>query len=249
MRALAGLLLAVLPAFGQWLGYPAKGIPRLPDGTPDLKAPAPKMPDGRPDLSGFWRTDPSRRDPLQGAEGDKDVPFQPWAKAESERRRANQGKDAPDSRCLPHGAARAGIPGGGSKIVQTPMLMVILYEDWTYFRQVFLDGRALPKDPAPAWLGYSAGRWEGDALVIQTNGNRAENWLPGLRPATEALYITERYQRTDFGHLQRRYTIDDPGAYTKPWSYSADAYLRPDDELIENICIENERDVRHLVGK
>lgn len=135
------------------------------------------------------------------------------------------------------------------KIVQTRPLIAILYEDFNHFRQIYLDGRSLPKDPDPTWLGYSVGRWEADTLVIESAGFNGKIDLPGGAPSTQALRITERYRRRDFGHLERTITISDPSHYTKPWTYSIDAILVPDDDVLENICVVGEKDQSHMVGK
>jgi len=135
------------------------------------------------------------------------------------------------------------------KIAQTPGVVFILFEEFNHYRQVFTDGRGLPKVTNPAWFCYSVGKWEGDMFVVDTIGFNDKSWLddPG-HPHTEALRVTEKFTRRDFGHLEIQITIDDPKAYTRPWTVNARFDLVPDSELIENIC-ENERDTPHLVGK
>src|SRR5579863_4321562 len=135
------------------------------------------------------------------------------------------------------------------KFVQVPGMMLMLYEGFTTYRQIFTDGRALPKDPNPAWLGYSVGHWDQDTLVVDTTGFNDQSWLddPG-HPHTEALHVVERLRRKDFGHLEIQIMIDDPKAYTKSWTVTENFNLLADTELLENIC-ENEKDVPHLVGK
>ena len=256
-RALLILALgpALPPLAAQWLTVRARGIPRLANGEPNLLAPAPKTADGKPDLSGTWKLDQDRLGVPQvsnfqtfvGALADR-APFQPAASAIQRAARENNYKDSVEARCIPWAAPMAGGPAPW-KILQMPELIAILYEDFNHFRQVFLDGRALPKDPTPAWLGYSIGHWEQDTLVIESSGFNGKIDLPGGAPSTESLRITERYRRRDFGHLERKITIEDPTLYTRPWTYSIDAILTPDDELIENVCIEGERDHVHLVGK
>jgi hypothetical protein len=136
------------------------------------------------------------------------------------------------------------------KIVQTPGLVVILYEGWTIYRQIFTDGRRLPKDPNPAWMGYSAGSWDGDTLVVDTAGFNDKSWLDLMgHPHTEALHVVERFRRSDLGRMETQITIDDPVAYTKPWTVTESSRLLPDTELLEFFCNENERDVPHLVGR
>jgi hypothetical protein len=131
-----------------------------------------------------------------------------------------------------------------------PTEVVILYETSNVFRQIFTDGRPLPKDPQPTWLGYSVGRWEKDTLVVETVGFNDRSWLDGDkgRPHSDAMRVTERFRRPDVGHLEIQVTIDDPKAYSKTWTVKQSLHLLPDTELLENIC-ENERDTEHLVGK
>ena len=248
-KIVAGILLAVLstPLEAQWLTYPTPGIPRTTDGKPNLSAPAPKMPDGTPDLSGVWEHKNSRTTAyyLDGI----NIPWQPWAEALFKQRRADNEKDNPESRCLPRGVPKADA-FDIHKIVQVPGLVVILYEYETSFRQIFTDGRELPKDPNPTWMGYSAGHWEGDTLVVESNGFNGKAWISGRgNPITDALHLTERIRRRDFGHMDIRLTIDDAKAYTKPWTAELHPELLPDTELLESFCNENERDLRHLVGK
>jgi hypothetical protein len=240
-----------VPASAQWLNYPTPGIPRTPDGKPNLAAPAPKAADGKPDLSGLWKAPNGKY--LANLAADlkpEEVPFQPWAAALYSERLENLAKDRPTGRCLPHGVPdQMAVAGYPFKVFQIPGTVVILYEEMTHFRQIFTDGRALPKDPNPAWLGYSVGHWDRDALVVDTAGFNDQSWLddPG-HPHTEALHVTERFRRKDFGHLEIQITIDDPKAYTKAWTVTENFGLMADTELLENIC-ENEKDVRHLVGK
>jgi hypothetical protein len=240
-------LAMALPAGAQWFDYRTPGIPRTADGKPNLSAPPPKMPDGKPDLSGVWEHLNSRTTAyyLNGIK----IPWQPWAEALFKERTEDNQKDNPESRCLPRGVPKADA-FDIHKIVQTPRLVVILYEYQTTFRQIFIDGRALPKDPNPTWMGYSVGHWEGDTLVVESNGFNGKAWLSGLgNPTTDALHVTERIRRRDFGHMDIQVTIDDPKAYTKPWTAELHPELIPDMELLEFVCNENERDLRHLVGK
>ncbi len=236
-----------LPLPAQWLDYKTPGIPRTPDGKPNLSAPAPRMPDGKPDLSGVWehlnaRTTAYYLDKI-------DIPWQPWAKALFQERTANNQKDNPESQCLPRGVPKADA-FDIHKIAQAPGLIVILYEYQTTFRQIFMDGRELPKDPNPTWMGYSVGHWEGDTLVTESNGFNGKAWLSGQgNPITDAARVTERMHRRDFGHMDVQITIDDPKAYTKPWTAELHPQLIPDTELLEFVCNENERDLGHLVGQ
>jgi hypothetical protein len=256
--SLSVLSLAIAASAGaQWVNYPSKGIPRLPDGKPNLSAPVPKAADGKPDLSGTWKLDMQKLDvpkarftsfqSFAGGLADR-APLQPAASKAANKVRENEYRDAVEARCIPWAAPLAGGPAPW-KLVQTPALIAILYEDFNHFRQVFLDGRGFPKELSPTWLGYSIGHWESDTLVIESTGYNGKIDVPGGVPSTEALRITERYRRRDFGHLERQVTINDPAIYTKPWTYSIDAILIPDDEVLENMCVENEKDSPHLIGK
>lgn len=246
---ISGALIISLPASAQWLKYPTPGIPRLPDGKPNLAAPAPKSPDGKPDLSGTW-------EPRFGYTGNiaKDlkpgeVPFQPWAEALYQHRQDTMGKDDPQARCVLSGVPRENVVPYPFKILNTTGMIVILYEALHSYRQIFMDGRELPQNPNPTWMGYSIGRWEGDTLVVESSGFVDNNWLDnGGHPGTEAMRLTERFRRRDFGHIDLQMTIDDRKAYTKPWTVNLGFNLA-DTELIEYVCDENEKDTGHLVGK
>jgi len=249
--AIPGLILlaATISLPAQWLNQPTPGIPRTADGKPNLSAPTPKATDGKPDLSGLWRLGVEIG---VGANITADLPpgdIRPWVAALSRQRLEDFGKDDPEiTGCRPGGPrhiTRAGL----AKIIQTPALMVMLYEDLAY-RQIFLDGRQLPPDPNPNWMGYSVGHWEGDTLVVETAGFNDRTWLDFAGHGhTEALRMTERYRRRDFGHLDLQVTMDDPQAYAKPWTVSAGGALAADTELLEYVCSENEKDQKHLVGR
>ena len=240
---------SALPLKAQWLNYPTAGIPRTKDGKPNLAAPAPKLADGTPDLSGIWM-EPGLKYLINVAADLKEVPFQPWAEAEYKRRVDTLGKDDPNNLCLPSGYPEKDAVTSPWKIVQTPGLVIILYESRTIFRQIFTDGRKLPVDPNPNWQGYSIGHWDGDTLVVETAGSNGKAWMDtNGHPVTDALKLTERFHRRDMGHLDLEITIDDPKAYTKPWTVKQVANLQPDTELLEYICEENNRDVGHFVGK
>jgi hypothetical protein len=240
------LIAASAPLGAQWLSYPTPGLPRTPDGKPNLTAPEPRTADGKPDLSGLWR--------LNGFGysfnifGAQKVEMLPWAQAVFAERSARYGKDGPSAHCLPPGP-RAGLFGQEPvKFVQTPGLLLVLYED-APIRQIFMDGRELPKDPNPAWMGYSVARWEGDTLVVESSGFNDRTWLDLTgHPHTEALHVTERFHRLDYGHMQLEMTFNDPMTYRKPWTIAVDVELIPDTELLENVCNENEKDRGHLVG-
>jgi hypothetical protein len=245
VAVLASLLSTNVAA--QWLDYPAPGTPRLPDGRPNLSAPAPRTADGTPDLSGVWRgAGPFYRFNIAQDLNPEDV--QPWAEALFLQRVRDSRKDSPLARCLP-----VSIPFHNffnlTRIVQTPGLIVILYESPNSpHRSVFTDGRDLPKDPNPTWLGYSVGRWEGDTLVVTSAGFNDKGWLDSAgHPQTESLRITERLRRRDFGHMDFEMTIDDPKVFTRPFTVKKERLLAADTELLEDVC-ENEKDGSHLSG-
>jgi hypothetical protein len=249
------VLLAILFAAGahaQWLNYPTPGIPRTPDGKPDLAARAPRTSDGKLDLSGVWQPASGGADPQFvdiGKEVKGGLPFQKWAADLVKARRAANNKDDPDGHCQPLGTVKMHLHPYPRKILQLPGFMVILYERDTVYRQMFTDGRALPADPQPSFYGYSTGKWQGDTLVVETNGFRDGLWLDiSGTPLTDAAKVTERFQRPSFGKLEIEITVDDPKAYTKPWTIRVNQSLAVDTDLLEFFCTDNERDARHLVG-
>jgi hypothetical protein len=233
-----------MPLAAQWLNYPTPGIPRTPNGKQNLSAPAPKLPDGTPDLSGLWQADdnPYVRD-LQKS------PLTPQGEAIAKR------SDRRASLCLPPGIAD--LQASPFKIHHSSTATVVILYEYNYFRQIFLDGRRLPKDPNPTWLGYSIGKWDGDTLIVDIGGFNDQVEIIGGRlgggrlgplPHNEALRITERYHRQDFGHMEIQFSIEDPKVYTRPWSFKEGMHLLPDTELLEYICEENEKDFQHRVG-
>jgi len=248
-RLPAAACFCAILAHAQWLEYPTPGIPRTPDGKPNLSAPTPRTADGHPSLNGIWRNVPGRNYLNNLAlEMDK-APFQPWAEAVFKERQDKNGLGRPSERCLPHGVTDFDALGTPTKIVQTAEVTIIMFESYNHYRQVFTDGRPLPEKHNPAWLGYSVGRWDGDTFVVDTTGFNDITWLDdGGHPHTEQLHVTERFRRTDFGHMQLEITVDDPGAYTAPWKATIPKELMADTELIEWIC-ENEKDFPHMVGK
>ncbi len=273
MRAALFLCIA-LPAgvLAQWPNYPTQGVPKGADGKPDLKAPAPKAADGHPDLSGVWQYErppgvpapaaapPPERSgeiiPLSvrqsqfwnlGASFKDGLPFQPWAAELHRERVARNSQDNPDAHCLPLGLMQLHTHGQPRKMIQAPGVIVILYEANGGVRQIFTDGRALPADPQPWWFGYSTGHWEGDTLVVESTGFRDMGWLDVEGSVlTESGKLIERFRRPDVGHLEIEVTIDDPKAYTKPWSVTVHQRLLVNEELIEFVCQENEKDAGHL---
>ena len=223
----------------QWLNYKTPGVPRTPDGKPNLSAPAPRMPDGRPDFSGLSADDPAGRADMSKAM-DSVKPL-PWAAAVSDERRENLFRDDPRVACLPDY-----WPG---KVLQTRNLL-LMPGSGTLYREVFLDGRELPKAPNPDWLGYSTGHWDGETLVIESNGFNDRTWIDYVgHPHTETLHLTERWRRPDYGHLEVIATYVDPGALREPWTVPLKYELDADTQPLEYVCNENERDRVHLVGR
>lgn len=246
------LCFAASPIRAQWLNYRAPEIPRTKNGEVNLSAPTPKAADGKPDLSGVWESEPAYFYDLANDLKPGDVMMLPWAKALVAEREGKEHQDDPLSECMPPGVPRINMSTNNMphpfKVVQTPSLVLLLYETSanSTFRQVFLDGRALPQDPQPTWLGYSVGRWDGNTLVVDTIGFNGRSWVDTAKghPQTEAAHVTERFARPDFGHLQIDITIDDPKAYAKPWRAKVPVHLLPDTDLIETYC-ENEKDHVH----
>jgi hypothetical protein len=254
----------------QWPSYTAANVPKTPDGKPNLTAPTPRTPDGKPDLSGVWTNQrqaagqrgqtaappaPTDGPPVAtfrdvGAGFKDGLPLQPWAADLIKKRRADNQKDNPDALCLPMGFMQFHTHGQPRKIVQTPSLIVIMFEPNYGLRQIFMDGRTLPgSDAQPWWYGYSIGKWEGDTLVVETTGLRDGGWLDIWgSPFTDAAKVTERFRRVNFGSLEIDVTVDDPKAYTKPWTVRLNQRIVADGELIEFICNENQQFTSYLAG-
>jgi hypothetical protein len=250
MRKLAMLLCVTSASLSaQWPVHPTPGLPRTPDGKPNLAAPAPRASGGKPDLSGVWAVK-NYGGSLFYVTGDMKLDdMLPWAAELYKQSAANYRRDSDGVHCLPPGP-KAGFAVGPfpMKIIQTPDLIAVLYEYQTVFRQFFMDGRGLPEDANPTWMGYSVARWEGDTLVVTTAGyNDKTNLDLAGHPHTEGLKLTERYHRRDIGHMDLALTYEDPKAYKRAWTLAVEFELVPDQELIEYIC-ENERDAAHLVG-
>lgn len=270
IAAIAVALLGCVPAIAiaQWPSHPTANAPRKADGSPNLDAPAPHAADGHPDLSGLWERfgpgglNPSR-EALQTPDGTplatfwnvgagfaEGLPFEPLAAQLRDERMANNQKNNPDALCLPMGLMQLHLHPQPRKIVQTPGLIVIMYEGNSGLRQIFTDGRPLPEwnaDLQPWWYGYSAGHWEGDTLVVETIGFRDDVWLDVQgSPLTSRGKMTERFRRTSFGNLQIDVTIEDPSAYTRPFTVRVQQRLTLDEELIEFICNENEKSIRYF---
>lgn len=241
-------LLFAVPTPAQWMHQPTPGIPRMKDGKVNVSAPAPRGRDGKPDLSGIW----TPRDPRYladlGADG-VEIPMLPWAAEVYAKRQENNGRDRPSGRCLPHSVTDFDALPQPRKFIQTPVEIVLLLESFRTFRQIFTDGRSLPKTEDPTWFGASVGNWVGDTLVVETSGISDETWLDdGGHPHTDALHVTEHFHRRDFGHLDVQLTIEDPKTYSKPWTVKIPWDYLPDTELLDWVC-ENNRDVGHMVGK
>ena len=253
----------VAPLAAQWLNLPTPGVPKGPDGKPNLSAPAPRTADGKPDLSGIWELQhppcPAGgcSDYLGGPEflnlGAKlpgGLPYQPWAAELVKQRTAAQGVGDPVARCLPSGLVRLLTFPPPRKIVQTPGEIIILSERDVTFRQIFTDGRALPQNPEPSWNGNSVGAWDGDTLVVHTNGLREGTWLDrNGSPLTEAARMTERFHRLNYGRLEIELTIDDPKAYTRAWTVKLNQDLVLNTELLDYFCMDNEKDAQHVSSK
>ena len=254
----ANPLLWSLPAslHAQWLQYPTAGVPRLPDGSPNLNAPAPRTPDGKPDLSGIWDIEHNKPCPPGGCAdmyiGEEfldigwsihGLPYQPWAAEVTKKRTEDNGMADPISHCLPAGIVKGLTIPLFRKMIQMPGLLVILNELGSSYRQIFTDGRPMPSIDQPTFNGYSVGRWEGDTLVVEITGFKDQMWLDrNGSPLTDAAKITERFHRVNFGKLEIEITVDDPKAYTKPWTVKLTQLIVLDTELIDYICVENEKD-------
>jgi hypothetical protein len=263
----------------QWPDYPTPGVPHTADGKPDLTATAPRTADGHPDLSGLWEFIGFRRQSLSGTgqppptppaggtglgprpPGPNQffdigstiggLPYTPWAAELRKERKADNNKENPDAHCLPLGLMQLHTHPQPRKIIQMPKLILILYEAQAGIRQVFMDGRPLPNnDPQPWWYGYSIGHWDGDTLVVETTGFRDDVWLDVEgSPLTNTGKMTERFRRVNYGTLEMDITVEDPKAYTKPWTVKITQHVLLDTDLIEFICQENEKSVPHLVGR
>jgi hypothetical protein len=251
------------PAMAQWIGYPTADVPRKADGSVDMTAATPRMADGKPDFSGIWISDrtpegeetisdasniaSSRLMANMGADFPDGLPYQDWQLPIVAERTENLAIDDPHIRCLPDNFLRAyGLPHL-LKFVHKPDLLIVLNEMNAGYRQVFTDGRALPDDPSPSWQGYSSGKWSGDTLVIDTIGVRNDTWIDWNGSViTEAARVREEIRRPDFGHLEVRVTVDDPMAYTKPWTVTLKQRIVIDAELIDEVCLENEQFVQRM---
>jgi hypothetical protein len=263
-------------AFAQWLNYSVPGTPRTREGKPNLSAPAPRALNGKPDLSGVWHVQPTGTAEMKRLFGEnagatdvpgmeldtiskyginilqdfkpEDAPIKPEA---VQIQRGRKGGDFPATHCLPQGIPLVSMLSEPVKIVQSPKLIAILYEADDKYRQIYTDGRVLPKEfEQPVWMGYSVGRWERNTLVVETAGFNDKSWLDIMgHPHSEALRVVERYHRRDFGHMDVEMTFDDPQMYTKPFTIKVTNELWADSDIFEFLCNENEKDRVHLDGK
>jgi hypothetical protein len=253
-------------AHAQWPNFPTPGVPRTADGEVNRDGPVPRTADRHPDLSGLWRIarpppgqTPAPQQPAQAPRptdgppvaGFRDVgqniegglPMTPWAAELRAGREATGSRENPEAHCLPMGNMQFHTQGAPRRFVQTPGLIVILYEASMGYRQIFTDGRPSPdNDPQPWYYGYSTGTWEGDTLVVTTTNFKDGEWLDILgSPLTSEATVTERFRRPTFGRMEIDITVDDPKAYTKPWTVRVNQEIMVDEELIEFVCLENQR--------
>jgi len=260
--ATAGMSACVAVTLSAQWRVTTKGVPLTLDGKLNYAAPPPKMPDGTtPDLSGVWNVEkqPCTEKTIECVEpipvgfiniatgAAEEPPMTPWAEALVKQHRENSHIDDPNLRCLPHAPPRMWANFVTQKLVQTPNSLTILDEYMGQYREIFLDGRPLPKDPQPTFKGYSIGRWDGDALVVETIGIKG-NWFdPQGHPLTERSRLTERIRRLSYGNLEVELTVDDAKAYTKPWTRTLKLLLALNTELVEFICNENEQDLQFII--
>ena len=247
--AIVGFLLLTGQVGAQWRNLPMDGVPMGPDGKPNMSAPAPRTSDGKPDLSGIYQPNMRYFSNLAADSGIQNVPMTTEArKIHTERATGLLGYEEPDALCLPQGVPKVNSAPVPFKIVQTPKLVVLVYEAFNLWRQVHLDGRQFGDDLNPSWLGYSLGHWEGDELVVETRGLNGKQWLDhGGLPTSDKLTVVERFRRPTFGRLEIQLLITDPTYYTKPWTVTTNARLLPDTELFEFICNENEKSRPHML--
>ena len=266
---MCAVLAMCTPAAAQWLNHPTSGVPKGRDGRPNLTAPAPRTAEATPDLSGLWRTRTIEvpgleplTEPVAGsyvfppefgniaARLKGGLPYRPWALELWQSRQANLRLDSPAGKCQPVGILQRQTNPLPKKFIQVPGLLVILHEEDNEFRQIFTDGRSAPVDPLPAFNGYASGKWAGDALVVKTVGFKDEWWADRRgNPLTSAATVTEKFRRINYGNMEIEITVDDPTAYTQPWSVTLHQELALNTELMEYFCSENEKDRSHMRGK
>jgi hypothetical protein len=265
----AVMALTATSLHSQWPNYPSKNVPTNADGEPDLEGAVPRTYWGTVDFSGIWENQRRGGPPNDGDEAEDNAPddgipnatffnigsgfedevppFTPWAAALRDERMANNQKDNPDANCLPMGHMQFHLHPQPRRIVQTEDMMVMIYEGNAGIREIFLDGRPSPdNDPQPWWYGYSRGEWDGDTLVVTTTHLRDEGWLDvNGSPVTTDGVITERFTRSDYGHIEIVITVEDAKAYTEPFTVKVNHQIMLDTALIEFICIENEKSVQY----
>jgi len=262
--------MAVVAVDAQWITVKTPDVPLLANGKPNPSAPAPRTRDGHPDLSGLWMTASATPCPDLIRDGqdcqEKDIPsqqainigfgiagglpYQPWAAELVRQRSAAFSKDDPHTHCLPSNTPRIWTLPHRQRIIQTPRELVVLNEFSSAYRQIYTDGRALPVDPQPSWNGYSIGRWQGQTLVVETIGLSKNVWLDiSGSPLSEEARVTERLRRPDFGHLDVEITVDDPKTYTKSWTATVHEFLQLNIEMIDEVCLENEKSLQHMGGR
>ncbi|MDP8990325.1 MAG: hypothetical protein M3N41_09650 [Acidobacteriota bacterium] len=246
----AFLVLLGNTAYAQWLNLPTPGIPRTADGKPNLTAPAPRTPDGQPDLSGLWQPAPNpyRIDLIQDLKDEKI--FRPEAEAILLKRVMDFRRDDPVTGCLPSGPSEMLSAISMYRIIQSPAVVGVLYEGGMgRFRQIYMDGRKLPQDPNPSWLGYSVGHWEAGTLVVESTGFNDRSWLDRAgHPHSEKLRVTERFRRVDFGHMQFQITFVDPETLTQPLTLALAVNYAADTDMLENVCNESDRNQVHMIS-
>ena len=262
--AILAVLVAAAHLHAQWVHYPTASVPKTSSGVPNLDAAAPKTVDGKPDLSGIWQAEKTRPCPPEGCDdmeiGEQflnigwglqgGLPYRPWAAELVKARKALNGREDPGTQCLPTGILMMHTTPLLKKIVQTPGLLLILNERNAMYRQIFTDGRPLPADPQPSWTGYSTAHWDRDTLVVESAGFRDGIWLDrGGSPLTEEGKITEQFRRVNYGRLEIRITVDDPKAYTAPFTIQLNQSIVLDTDLLDYICLENEKDLTHIGSK
>ncbi len=270
----AMLVTAVGCGSAQWVHYRDSGTPRTPDGKPNLTAAAPRAGNVKPDLSGVWQVEPTPEDELKRLYGDLSAlstlgddprsmskyvfnifadfrrgeePMRPEALRIVRERAKGGGGNLPTSLCLPGGLPLIYMIPTAFKVIQTPKLIAVIHEGDGTFRQIYTDGRKPPADPQPLWMGYSVGTWQADTLVVDTVGFNDKSWLDGAgHPHSDALHLTERIRRRDFGHLDMDVTVDDPNMYTRAFTIKLTERLQPDSDILDSICAEDEKDRAHL---
>ena len=277
MRAATLVLLTALCSNAQWMHSPTPGIPRTRDGKANLTAAAPRV-NGKPDLSGLWQVEATPFEEITrlfgpglgtlSVPGDdlrtfskyaisvladfkqEEAPMRPEAAKITLDRLKTGGTSNPTTQCLPGSVPFGGLLPFPSKFVQSPREIVVMQEGDGGLREIFTDGRKHTPDPQPSWMGYSVGRWEGDAMVVDTTGFNDLGWLDGSgHPRSEALKLQERYRRRDFGHMDVQVTIDDPKMYTRAFGFKYVLDLVPDSEIGEYVCAENEKDRAHFLDR